>query len=97
MKIITLADELEPNANRYALSGTVSRDTARLSQRYPLLRAMGFVVSQHGQLGAIRLPFSERLPLGERKVEVRYPPPPQKGYLSDTCAMPYENKANGTI
>ena len=23
------------------------------------------------------------------------PPPPQKGYLSDTCAIPYENKANG--
>ena len=22
-------------------------------------------------------------------------PPPQKGYLSDTCAIPYENKANG--
>ena len=22
-------------------------------------------------------------------------PPPQKGYLSDTCAMPYENRANG--
>ena len=28
-------------------------------------------------------------------LEVRYPPPPQKGYLSDTCAIPYENKANG--
>ena len=26
-------------------------------------------------------------------MEVRYPPP-QKGYLSDTCAIPYENKAN---
>ena len=24
----------------------------------------------------------------------RYPPP-RKGYLSDTCAIPYENKANG--
>ena len=22
-------------------------------------------------------------------------PPPQKGYLSDTCAIPFENKANG--
>ena len=22
-------------------------------------------------------------------------PPPQKGYLSDTCAIPHENKANG--
>ena len=27
-------------------------------------------------------------------MEVRYPPP-QKGYLSDTCAIPYENKAHG--
>ena len=27
-------------------------------------------------------------------MEVRYPPP-QKGYLSDTCAIRYENKANG--
>ena len=27
-------------------------------------------------------------------MEVRYPPP-QKGYLRDTCAIPYENKANG--
>ena len=30
------------------------------------------------------------------EVEVRYPPPPPHlGYLSDTCAIPYENKANG--
>ena len=27
-------------------------------------------------------------------MEVRYPPL-KKGYLSDTCAIPYENKANG--
>ena len=26
-------------------------------------------------------------------MEVRYPP--QKGYLSDTCAIPHENKAKG--
>ena len=35
------------------LSGPVLRDTARLSQRYPLLRAAGSLVSQHGQLDAI--------------------------------------------
>ena len=23
------------------------------------------------------------------------PPPPKKGYLSDTCAIPFENKATG--
>ena len=62
-----------------------------------LLRAMGFLVSQHGQLGAIPPPpFSERFPLGEHtKWRCDTPPPPQKGYLSDTCAIPHENKANG--
>ena len=40
-------------------------------------------------------PLSERFPHWRAcEVEVRYPPP-QKGYLSDTCAIPYENKANG--
>ena len=60
----------------------------------PLLRAMGFLVSQHGQLGAIPPPlFLSVSPLESiREVEVRYPPP-QKGYLSDTCAIPYENRA----
>ena len=61
----------------------------------PLLRAMGFLVSQHGRLGAIPPPpFSKRFPLGEH-VKWRCDTPPQKGYLSDTCAIPYENKANG--
>ena len=60
----------------------------------PLLRAMGFLVSQHGQLGAIPPPpFWAFPPWRTCEVEVRYPP--QKGYLSDTCAIPYENKANG--
>ena len=63
----------------------------------PLLRAMGLLVSQHGQLGTIPpppSPFSERFPWRACEAEVRYPPP-QKGYLSDTCVIPYENKANG--
>ena len=29
------------------------------------------------------------------EVEMRYPPPPKTGYLSDTGAIPCENKANG--
>ena len=59
----------------------------------PLFRAMGFLVSQHGQLGAIPLPpFLSVSPWSTCEVEVRYPPP--KGYLSDTSAIPYENKAN---
>ena len=40
-------------------------------------------------------PFSERFPLGEHAKWRCDTPPPQKGYLSDTCAIPYENKANG--
>ena len=60
----------------------------------PLLRAMGFLVSQHGQLGAIPPPFSERFP-HEEHAKWRCDTPPQKGYLSDTGAIPYENKANG--
>ena len=36
------------------------------------------------------LPLS---PLGD--MEVRYPPPPQKGYLSDIGAIPHEGRQNG--
>ena len=62
----------------------------------PLLRAMGFLVSQHGQLGAIPPPpFLSISPLESMQSGGAIPPPPQKGYLSDTCAIPYENKANG--
>ena len=61
----------------------------------PLLRAMGFLASQHGQLGAIHPPpFLSDSPLGEH-AKWRCDTPPQKGYLSDTGAIPYENKANG--
>ena len=61
----------------------------------PLLRAMGFLVSQHGQLGAIPTPpFLSVSPMKSMRSEDAIPPP-QKGYLSDTGAIPYENKANG--
>ena len=83
---------------RQALSGPVLRDTARLSQRRPLLRAMGFLVSQHGQLGAIPPPpFLSVSPLESMRSGGVIPPPPQKGYLSDTCAIPYENRQMGAI
>ena len=46
----------------------------------PLLRAMGFLVSQHGQLGAIPPPpFSERFPLGEHAKWRCDPPPLERG------------------
>ena len=61
----------------------------------PLLRAMGFLVSQHGHLGAIPPPpFLSVSPLESLRSGGAIPPP-QKGYLSDTCAIPYENKASG--
>ena len=68
-------------------------------QRYPpSLRAVGFLVSRHGQLGAIPPPpFLSISPLESMQSggAIPLPPPPQKGYLSDTCAIPYENKAMG--
>ena len=78
------------------LSGPVLHDTARLSQRYPPSpRAMGFLVSQHGQLGAIPPPpFLCVSPLESMRSGGAITPP-QKGYLSDTGTIPYENKANG--
>ena len=61
----------------------------------PLLRAMGFLVSQHGQLGAIPPPpFLSVSPLEYMRSRGAIPPS-EKGYLSDTSAIPYENKANG--
>ena len=55
---------------------------------------MGFSVSQHGQVGAIPPPPFLSVSLFWKACEVwgAIPPPPQKGYLSDTCAIPCENK-----
>ena len=55
----------------------------------PLLRAMGFLVSQHGQLGAIPPPpFLSISPLESMRSGGAIPPPPSKGlsqrYLRDT-------------
>ena len=57
---------------------------------------MGFLVSQHSQEGAIPPPpFLSVSPLGEHAKWGCDTPPLKKGYLSDTRAIPYENKANG--
>ena len=57
------------------------------------LRAMGFLVSQHGQLGAIPPPPSLSVsPLKSVRSGGAIPSSCQKGYLSDTCAISYENK-----
>ena len=69
------------------LSGPVLRDTARQSQRYPLLRAMGLLVSQHGQLGAIPPPpFLSVSPLESIRNGGAIPPPPPKRGISAILA-----------
>ena len=53
---------------------------------------MGFLVSQHGQLGAIPPPpFLSISPL--KIIRSGATPPHKKGYLSDIGAIPDENKA----
>ena len=61
----------------------------------PLLRAMGFCGVSTWPIGCdTPSPFSESFPCGGH-AKWRCDTPPQKGYLSDTGAIPYENKANG--
>ena len=80
---------------RCLLSGPVLRDAARLSQRYPPIARYGVFGVSTWPIGCdTPSPFSERFPIGEH-AKWRCDSPPQKGYLSDTCAIPYENKANG--
>ena len=72
----------------FKLSGPVLRDTARLSQRYPPIARCGVLVSQHGQLGAIPPPAFLSISRLESMRSGGAIHPPQKGYLSDTCAIP---------
>ena len=81
--------ELQPSCQaRFALSGPVLPDTARLSQRYPrCLRAMGFLVSQHDQSGAIPPPpFLSLSPLESMRSGCAIPPASgaSQRYLRDT-------------
>ena len=83
------------NSNTYGLSGPVLRDTARLSQRYPPIARYGVFGVSTWPIGCdTPSPFCQRFPLGEH-AKWRCDTPPQKGYLSDTCAIPSENKGNG--
>ena len=70
--------------------------TSERSQRYPPIARYGVFGVSTWPIGCdTPSPFLSIPPWRACKVEVRYPPPPRKGYLSDTCAIPYENKANG--
>ena len=88
-----------PNSRRFdPLSGPVLCDTARLSQRYPLLRSMGFLVSQHGQLGAIPPPpFLSVSPLKSMRSGGAIPPPPQKGISAILARYHRKTRRMGAI
>ena len=65
----------------------------------PILRDMGCLVSQHGQLGAIPPPFfSERFPPWRAcEVEVRYPPPLKSGISAILARYPKKTRQMGAI
>ena len=87
-----MANDIGPSCK---LSGPVLRDTARLSQRYPPIARYGVFGVSTWPIGCdTPSPFSERFPFESMRSGGAIPPP-QKGYLSDTGAIPYENKANG--
>ena len=73
----------------------IARYRETISAIAPYCALWGFLVSQHGQLGAIPPPPFLGVSPSESMRSGGAIPPPQKGYLSDTCAIPYENKANG--
>ena len=73
------------------LSGPVLRDT-------PLLRAMGFLVSQHGQLGAIPPPpFLGVSALKSMRSGGAIPPLPQRGISAILARYPVKTRQMGAI
>ena len=87
------------SAAKKGLSGPVSRDTARLSQRYPPIARYGVFGVSIWPIGCdTPSTFSECSPppLESMRSGVAIPPP-QKGYLSDTCAIPYETRRTRAI
>ena len=64
----------------------------------PLVRAMGFLVSQHGQLGTIPPPPFLSVSRLDSMRSGGAILPPQKGHdLSNTCAIPHETRQMGAI
>ena len=87
----------EPPPPPHQFSGPVLRDTARLSQRYPLLRAMGFLVSQHGQLGAIPCPpFLSVSPVESMRSGGAIPPL-KRGISATPARYPMKTRQMGAI
>ena len=78
----------------HVLSGPVLCDTAILSQRYPPIASCGAFSVSTWPIGCdTPSPFSEHFPLGVHAKKRCDTPPFQKGYLSNTSTIPYENKA----
>ena len=86
-----------PCRNKRALSGPVLRDTARLSQRYPPIARYGFLVSQHGQLGAIPPPPFLSISTSESMQSGGAIPPPQKGISAILARYPMKTRQMGAI
>ena len=66
----------------------------------PLLRAMGFLVPQHGQLGDTPSLFSERSPLGEHakwRCDTPPPPPLKRGISAIPARYPMKTRQMGAI
>ena len=83
------------------LSGPVLRDTARLPRDYlsntPLLRGLGFLVSQHCQLGAIRPPpFLSASPLESMRSGGAIPPL-KRGISAILARYPMKTRQMGAI
>ena len=73
-----------------ALSGPVLCDTARLSRRYPPIALWGFwCLNMTNRVRYPPPPFLSVSPLESMRSGGAIPPS-QKGYLSDTRAIPYE-------
>ena len=75
----------------------IARYRETISAIRPLLRNMGFLVSQHGQLGAIPPPpFLSASPLGEH-AKWRCDLPPKRGILAIPAQYPMKTKQMGAI
>ena len=80
-------------------SGPALRDTARLSQRYPLIARYGvFDVSTWPIVCDTPSPFSERFPIGEHaKWRCDTPPPLKRGVSAIAARYPKKARQKGAI
>ena len=81
---------------RHDLSGPVSRDTARLSQRYPHIARYGVIGVSTWPIGCdTPSPFSERFPPGEHAKRRCDAPPLKRGISAIPARYPIKTTGNG--